>query len=296
MSAEKSSQIAKRHSDAIAKSNKVVTIGSLEKSIFSKYPKSDEEQWDVSGLTVGEPSIPVKKVAIALDPTVETIEKASRSGANVLVTHHPPYLQGPTVFGPGASPLENEGSVVWAAITSKIALMNFHTCLDFSKDAQIALPSILGLRPTGELLEPLETFDIKGYGTICETPQEDGAPITLGTLASRCLSILGRSPKVWGSGNKEIRKVAVAQGSASSIVDAAYEKHMDCVICGEMHYHDALNLSQAGVGIIELGHDVSELPLVAVLGKAVADAGVPKSDIMIVEHPEYWTYPEAIRL
>lgn len=296
MSTDKGSQIAKRNSDSIAKSTKNVSIGALEKSIYSKYPKSDQEPWDVSGLTVGEPSVPVQKVAVALDATVETIEKAADLGANVLVTHHPPFLEGPMSFGPGSSPIENPGCAVWAAITSKMALMNFHTCLDASRDAQAALPTILGLRPTGELLLPLATDDAKGYGAVCEVPTEGGEAVTLGTLSARCLSILGHAPKVWGDGNKRISSVAVAQGSASSIVEAAYEKHVDCIICGEMHYHDALDLTQAGLGIIELGHDVSEMPLVAVLGKAVADSGVSKSKILIIDNPEYWAYPEAIRL
>lgn len=43
-----------------------------------------------------------------------------------------------------------------------------------------------------------------------------------------------------------------------------------------MKYHTALELAAAHVAVIELGHDVSELPLAAVLAEALARAGRPR--------------------
>ena len=63
-----------------------------------------------------------------------------------------------------------------------------------------------------------------------------------------------------------------------------------------MKYHEALALSQAGLAIIELGHDTSELPLAAVLAAAVEGAGVPGDLITILDQGDNWSYPETTRV
>ena len=63
-----------------------------------------------------------------------------------------------------------------------------------------------------------------------------------------------------------------------------------------MKYHDALELSQAGLGIIDLGHDTSELPLTAVLAAAVESVGVPGAMVSVVDQGENWAYPETVRV
>ncbi len=63
-----------------------------------------------------------------------------------------------------------------------------------------------------------------------------------------------------------------------------------------MKYHSALELSQAGLAVIELGHDASELPLTAVLAEALDRAGVPPEAIVLVDQSDNWWYPEAVRV
>lgn len=63
-----------------------------------------------------------------------------------------------------------------------------------------------------------------------------------------------------------------------------------------MKYHSALDLSQAGLAVIELGHDASELPLTAVLAEALDRAGVPPEAIVLVDQSDNWWYPEAVRV
>ena len=63
-----------------------------------------------------------------------------------------------------------------------------------------------------------------------------------------------------------------------------------------MKYHDALAASRAGLAIVDLGHDTSELPLVAVLAAAVEAAGVPKEKIAVLDQSANWMYPETTRM
>lgn len=292
----KDKALTRRLPKPLAKSEKAFTVASLEAALLREFPREDAEDWDVMGLTVGEGGLSVEKVAVALDPTVEAIRKAADIGASVLVTHHPPYLSGPATFAPADSVAISPGAGVWAAIQNRVALMNFHTALDVSKRAQAALPQILGLKHTGQVIEPLPDSKRKGYGQVCDVPARDGKPQTLSDIAHRCVSTFGRAPKVWGDFGRPIATAATALGSAGSVGAKALQLGCDCLICGELKYHAALELSQAGLAIIELGHDVSELPLAAVLAKTMADVGFPKDGIAIIDQSANWSYPETIRL
>lgn len=293
---DKEKALSKRPARQMARPAKSFTVAELEHALLKAFPREDAEPWDVMGLTVGEPAIPVKKVAVALDATVEAIRKASALGATVLVTHHPPYLEGPLQFSPEDSVALSPGAGVWAAIQNRVALMNFHTACDVSKRAQAALPQILGFRYAGHVVEPIPSSKRKGYGQLCTVAPQEGKAETLAHIASRCVSTFGRAPKVWGDYQQPVKTVVTALGSAGNVGRLALEAGADCFICGEIKYHAALELSQAGLAIIELGHDVSELPLAAVLAKAVADAGFPKEGIAIIDQADNWSYPETIRL
>lgn len=292
----KDKAIAKRGQKGLAKSEKKFTVASLEKAMLKEFPRKDAEDWDVMGLTVGEGALPVSSVAVALDPTVEAIRKASALGADVLVTHHPPFLEGPKSFSPERSVALNPGAGVWAAIRGGVALMNFHTALDVSRRAQAALPQMLGFKHTGRLVETIESSKRKGYGQICQVPEADGKPDSLGHVAARCVSVFGRAPKVYGNFDSSVRVAVCALGSASNVAHGALAVGADVLVCGEVKYHDALELSQAGLAIIELGHDVSELPLAAVLAKTLADVGMKPDAITIIDQSSNWSYPETIRL
>ena len=287
--------ITKRASQLLAKPDRTFTVGSLEKALLRQFPAEDAQEWDRTGLTVGERGLPVSSVAIALDPTVSAIEEAARRGADVLVTHHPLFLSAPDDFEPEPSVALSSGAGVWAAIRNRIAIMSFHTTLDVSKQAQTVLPSMLGLDYKGKLIETIPTSRQKGYGQISQVPKIEGELQTLSQLAARCLSVFGRAPRVWGSSHRRIASVVTATGSASSLVPRLLDG-IDCLICGEIRYHSALELSEAGVAIIELGHDVSELPLTAVLANTISEIGIPRESISIIDQSTNWTYPESIRL
>ena len=46
-------------------------------------------KWDRVGLQVGDPASPVRRGAVALEATEETIQAAARMKADLLVVHHP---------------------------------------------------------------------------------------------------------------------------------------------------------------------------------------------------------------
>lgn len=297
-SSEKEPKKEKKHALATVASGTLsayafrMSIGALERALLAEYPAADAEEWDRTGLLVGDPAAQVRAVAVALDPTVAAIDAAAEAGANVLVTHHPAFLTPPTSFKPAASVAQNPGAGVYRAIERGVALMNFHTALDVSARAQRMLPGMLGLSLRG-VVEPKPGCVEKGYGQLCAPA---GEHLTLGQLAARCTSVFGRAPRVWGDFNRSVSRIVTCTGSAGPTGRMALAQHADVLVAGEVKYHDALDLSQAGMAVIDLGHDTSELPFCRVLATSVRDAGVPDDLVVVVGQRGNWTYPEAVRV
>jgi hypothetical protein len=111
---------------------------------------------------------------------------------------------------------------------------------------------------------------------------------TLGGLAGHCASILGVRPRVWGDPACEVSVIAVANGSASSLVKRAASV-ADVLVAGEVRYHDALDAVAAGLCVIEAGHDVTEWPLVDVLARAVREAAPGMRVTQESSSPGWWT-------
>lgn len=270
------------------------TVGELVAALSRMFPASDAESWDRTGLLAGDASCPLSGVAVALDPTFEALDEAQRCGANVLLTHHPAFLTPPHVIAPASSGAPTSGAVVFEAVRRGIALVNYHTTLDVSAQAQRMLPGLLGLERVG-VLEPLEQDAERGYGQACLVAEKD-APLTLETLALRCTSVFGRAPRVWGDMCKEVSSVATWTGSAGDACELCLARGVDVLVCGEVKYHAALDARQAGLCVVELGHDVSELPFVAVLSEAVARVGVSRENIVPLSQDGNWNHPESRRV
>ena len=289
-----STELAQISHGEIAKNREMLTVGELEHRLLARYPRADAEEWDRMGLIVGDASQPVAGVAVALDVTQEAISLSVELGANVLLTHHPVFLEPPAVISPQRTRSNSAGAAVWSAVEKGVALMNFHTALDASTDGNRVLPRMLSLVPH-EVICPIGDDPHKGYGCIC-TVNETDEPMSLTQLGARCLSVFGRRPRVWGARDRRMDRIVVATGSAGDVVDACIALGVDCLICGEIRYHSALDAAQAGLCIIELGHDTSELPLAAVLGAAAVECGIPTESVYALDQSGNWDTPTATRL
>lgn len=291
---KENTNLAQLKTGPLSKKREVSSIGALEAGLLKQFPATDAESWDHTGLLVGDPSRQITGVAVCLDPTVEAIKRARDAGANVLISHHPVYIDPPASFSPLESVPLNPGSAVWAAIENGIALLNYHTALDVSHEAAKVLPGLLSLN-FERIVDPIDAKGKKGYGQYCSVRPED-KPYTLGKLAARTTSVFGRYPRVWGDFDKIIDHVVTCTGSAGDIASKVLRSGADVLVCGEIRYHEALSALQAGLCVIDLGHDVSELPLVAPLAAAVEKCGVPHSKIMIIDQGSNWKSPETIRV
>ena len=235
-------------------------VATLVEGLAGVFPLGEGEPWDRSGLLVGDPAADVTGVLCALDPT-----RAREAGANVLLTHHPAFLDPPCPIGPDANRAGLEGRVLWEAVRSGVALVGFHTCLDRSIRAREHFARLLGLELCGPATE-------EGYGALLAC----GA-MTVGDLAARVAERLGTRPTLWGDEGMPVARAAYLSGSLGSMGPEAVSAGAQVVICGEAGYHRLTDLAargvpgDGGVATILVGHDASERPLADLLAEVVRE-------------------------
>lgn len=77
------------------------------------------------------------------------------------------------------------------------------------------------------------------------------------------------SIRIAGDMKKKIRKVAISNGSGSSFVQKAVSKGADLFITGDIGYHGVLDSLEAGMAVGELGHFLSEIPMIQSLSEYI---------------------------
>lgn len=240
------------------------------------FPLEDAEPWDRPGLSVGDPTAEVRRVACALDATPDTVRQAHARGCEVLVTHHPVFLDPPFPVTPQVRTSGIGGATLWAAATLGVSLVAMHTNLDRSDAALELCAELVGLPRTGRLQEP------HGYGALMEA-----GSLTTGQLARRCERAFGGTPVVWGADDTRPGTVAFCSGSLGSFGTDAIARGVGLVITGEAGYHRLSELACAGVEAILLGHDASEFPYAGLLARTIG-AEAPDTSIEVLDEGLRW--------
>lgn len=210
------------------------TIDIVLHALLDRFPAHWAEEWDRVGLIAGDPAARVTGVLVTLDATAEAIDRACLAGANLLVTHHPPYLDPPEhiVEAPGpAGALE-------AAVRRGVAIITLHTNLDRSPAGASALSRTLGFDEIGPLeasSEPvvlLVTYAPADAVPALRSAMSAAGAGRLGEYEACAFTVEGRGhfkeragtrPAVHGSehGVTEVRLEMVAPPSAADAVLAA---------------------------------------------------------------------------
>jgi dinuclear metal center YbgI/SA1388 family protein len=110
------------------------------------------EDWDNSGLQIGDPGRTVSKIMISLDPGREAIESAIENKCQVLLTHHPFFFHPFKVIDTSLP----HGSLLKLATNNDLSIISLHTNYDIVEHGindlladQIGLHSCSPLKITG---------------------------------------------------------------------------------------------------------------------------------------------------
>lgn len=211
-------------------------------------PTSVAEPWDNPGLQVGSPSQQVRKVLVALDPTLETIKAAAGREAQLVITHHPLLFRPVSLVDISAYP----GKVIFEILKSGISLAAAHTNLDAANNGinQI-LAELLELQEI-EVLKPNEKSGIGRVGNLEK-------PVSLSEMADTIKYVFD-APLVGvvGEEGAVIRRVAVVGGSGGDFISLASQKGADVLLTGDAGHHQALEAKSMGLSLIDGGHFYTE--------------------------------------
>jgi dinuclear metal center YbgI/SA1388 family protein len=94
--------------------------------IESFAPLAYQENYDNSGLILGDPSMKINKALITIDVTEEVIDEALNNGANLIISHHPPIFNAIKKIT-GNSYTER---LIIKAIKNTLAIYSAHTNID----------------------------------------------------------------------------------------------------------------------------------------------------------------------
>ena len=219
--------------------------------IEKEYPLNYALSWDNVGLLVGRDDKEVKRIYIALDATDEVIDEAVRTGADMLITHHP------MIFSPikRIHNLDFVGERILKLIQNDISYYAMHTNYDVLGMADLSGDKMN--MKNAEILEVTVEGDIgkedepEGIGRVSDLE----TPMTLRECCEDVKSAfhLG-AVKVFGNLEEKVKRIAICPGSGKSVIQAALDKNADVLITGDIGHHEGLDANEMGLTILDASH------------------------------------------
>jgi dinuclear metal center YbgI/SA1388 family protein len=225
--------------------------GDIATRLDEKLAIADYADIDASpnGLQVGPADHEVETVAVAVDAAVETIERASEAGADLLLTHHG------IVWGSIERVTDTNYRRIAPLVENDLALYVAHLPLDGHQTLGNAagLASLLDLdnrAPFGRMGGEY----VGQQGRIVE-----GMPLAdfVDTLDAE-LDTGSQSVQALDFGPETIEDVAIVTGSGADWLDEAVAAGADVLLTGEgkqQVYHEA---REAGINVVLAGHYATE--------------------------------------
>ncbi len=218
-------------------------------------PAELAEEWDNVGIQVGDPGAVVERVVIGLDPSSRILQHACKTGASMVITHHPLFL----------SPIRSlDRSLPTTALAADflmggVCLYSAHTNLDSAPGGVTdLLASPFQLQELVPIV-PSSLVNNGGLGRIGRLAR----PMTLGDISDTLSGFLGNTClMITGERGKKIYRPALCSGSGSSLWPMVVEKGADLYITAEIKHHIALEAVERGVALIDAGHFHTERPIV----------------------------------
>jgi dinuclear metal center YbgI/SA1388 family protein len=207
--------------------------------------------WDNAGLQVGDRTWEVRTVWVALDPLPHVVAAACEAQVDMLVTHHPLIFPPLKRVDAGTT----VGAVVHKALQNRLAVYAAHTNLD-TVDAGVndTLAGRIGLQQVSPPTDGLEE-DLQNFMRVGLLPEET----TLIAFARDIKRVLGiETVRIAGDAERRVRKAAVCSGSGSSLLTAFFASQADVFLSGDIKYHDARAIENAGKALVDIGHFASE--------------------------------------
>ena len=193
-----------------------------------------QAEWDNSGLIVGSLEDEVEDIYVGLDVDFELLCEINENSA--LIVHHPIIFKGLKQLDFAKYP----SNLIQKAIQKNISIIAMHTNYDKTHLNRYVLSEVLGFEVKA-CEEHLCYFDV-------DMPFEEFSKKVTDSLNLPHAKIV--------TSHKHIKTAALCTGSGASLLG---ELQADCLLTGDIKYHEALEAKENGISLIEIGHYESEV-------------------------------------
>lgn len=206
------------------------------------YPLRYAESWDHPGLIVGDLGHEVRSIVFAADPTMDVVEDAVASGADLLICHHPLFFRAVHAV----SGRSFRGDIVGRLCRGGCGLWVGHTNADAAwRGVGMAAADAFGLvdqRPMVPIDDPGSAHAV-GLGRVGRLPE----PMTLRAFVRRVADALPATAygvQAAGPLDARISTVAVMPGSGDSMFAEAEATGADVYVTSDLRHHPATDQLQ----------------------------------------------------
>ena len=243
-----------------------LTVGDVYDVINAAAPFCTQDDWDNSGLLVGDRETEVTGILTSLDITHETVGEAIAKKANLIVSHHP------VIFKPLKHLSMSDPAVRLAA--NGISAICVHTPLDKAVHGINDMIADMMSREfkTSEFRIPMipESPDsADGDGRIIDITEEG---LSAEEMARRLGKMFGGGPVRFAPGMRKIRRVAICSGSGGSLLSFVSKNNCDAYITGDVKHDVWLSAVSEGITLFDCGHFYTERMSAEYLAKLLKTA------------------------
>lgn len=241
-------------------------------------PFSLQEDWDHSGLQVGDPHGDIKKVLVAFDFTERVLVEAIEKKADMILTHHPFFFKGIQQIDLSCE----KGRMISGLLKNNIALVACHTNLDkIEYGVSAVLGKMLGLCHCHPFIPEGEGIGFGVLGKLAE-------PMKLSDFAHQIKSALGIPMVRIVGGDITVLTVVAMGGAGSDFIGEAKKQGADVYVTADLKYHDGQAAAEMGLALIDAGHFETEVATMAPFAEKLASF-MPTINFMLSENmTSYW--------
>ncbi|MDX9814000.1 MAG: Nif3-like dinuclear metal center hexameric protein [Sulfurimonas sp.] len=226
-----------------------MTIEQIYNFLDELSPFELQEKWDNSGLLIGDFSQKIEKIALSIDVDESLIDLLEHD--TLLITHHP------IIFG-GLKQLEFNKyptNLIKKMIQKNISNISMHTNFDKTHLNDFVASDVLGYNILYK----------DSFITYLEVDEE------FDRFAARVAKVFNL-PYIKCVKNREfIKTAALVTGSGGSLIK---QVKADCLLTGDIKYHDAMEASSINLSLIDIGHFESEQFFAEILHKHLKNLGL----------------------
>ena len=228
------------------------------------FPENIMEPYDNTGIQVLFHDDDVKRIYICLDIDNNSLSDAAGKGCNLIISHHP------LIFRPikKLNSTEARSRVIMNMINAGISMYSIHT--NFDRIMYSALADYLDFTDSRPLLRSVEKDNcITAFGSFIETE----SPVILSDLLSEVKVKLNTDFLIYSGDERScIRSIAFLNGSGGGSLEEIIDSVTpDCIITGDVNYHQMKYALDSGTSVIDAGHYATEIIFKKMLAESVKE-------------------------